>query len=99
MSDRQQHEDTPAAQPALDPARQSIRAMLVQLAQANGEQLRTLEACDNLMATGIYVTRRGASKSMFTVLARARDFRHEGPGLYRYVGLDPREGPPQEEPA
>ena len=78
--------DPTAGQPVLDPAKKSVRAMCVEMAQANGGLLKTNEASHRMADAGLYPTSRAANKSMSTVLSRAKDFEKVGSGVWRYVG-------------
>ena len=63
------------------------RERLVQMALENDGLVRTDEASQHFADIGLYESKQAASKNIFSMLGRAKkDFRHEGPGLYRYVG-------------
>ena len=81
------HDDPAADQPILDRAKRSIRAMLGELAQhyADGGTLTSVQACDDMVAAGLFQTRREAGRTVSTVLARAKDFERLEPGVWRYL--------------
>ena len=74
----------------LDPAKRSIRGILVHMAQANGGLVVTKVATPALVDAGVYASKGDANKGLFTTLAKAQDFKREEPGVWRYVG-DPQE--------
>ena len=84
VHDRQDHAGTTGANP-------TNRGRLARMALENDGLVRTDEASLHFADIGLYESKQAASKNVFSTLRRAKDFRHEGPGLYRYVGLDPRE--------
>lgn len=90
--------DPDAARSAFDSAFQSTRDQLVQLAQANGGLLITKKAVPALVDAGAFPSKMEANRAVFDALAKATVFDKVKPGQYRYVGPDPREGPPPDDP-
>ena len=84
-------QDEPDARSTLNPAVQSVRAMLGQLAQAGGGLLRAKDAVHALVDAGVFGSRVEANNVVFLTLTRAKDFEKVGSGVWRYVGPDPRE--------
>ena len=63
----------------------SVHACLVGLAQQQGGELRTIDAIDHLVKKNVCMSRRHASSSVYTTLARSPRFEKESKGLYRLV--------------
>ena len=90
--------DPGAARPSFDPAVQSTRDQLVQLAQANGGLLITKKAVPALVDAGVFASKMESNRAVFDALAKAKVFDKVKPGQYRYIGLDSREEPPPYDP-
>ena len=72
-------------------ARRAVRDWLIAQAWANDGMLNTRQTVADLVAAGVYDNPYDANKGVFSSLNKAKNFKKVQPGLYRYVGLDPRE--------
>ena len=81
-------------------ANPTTRERLAQMAMEDADRLvRTNDVSQRLADLGVFQSKQDASKTIFSVLKRAPEFNHEGPGLYRYIGAGPFGYDAQEESA
>ena len=86
--------DPDEAPPTLDPAVQSTRAQLVQLARANSGLLITKQAIPALVDAGVFPSKDAANRAVFDTLRKGTKFFEKlGPGRYRYIGEDAQRTP------